>query len=221
MAEHLRLTNEVSKYGGVWAGKSDVDKNLNKIRKNKEKKEALSTLIKYHSSFMKSKAPSKLHFNKGTTGESKYIQFDIDTLKMHLKKIIDFNEFTSAIDFEEDVVERGFLTYREEHEREEILKGQKESLALKLIEARIKRKNQKFFNDPTLLLGRRIQYLCREEEEEEREWFDATVGDISLQNDDPKKVEYTVKFMIDIKNDIEWYFPVLADLKKGEVVIMN
>ena len=94
-------------------------------------------------------------------------------------------------------------------------------LALKLKEARIKNKNQKFFNNPTLLLGRRIQYLCREEGEEESEWFGATVGDISLQNDDPKKVEYTVKFMIDINNDTEWHFPGLADLKKGEVVIMN
>ena len=115
LAEHLRLTNEVSKYGGVWARKSDVDKNLNKIRENKKKKEALSTKIKYHSSVLRSKAPSKLHFNKATTVEGKYIQFDIDTLKKHLKEIIDFNEFTSAIDFEEDVVEHGFLTYREEH----------------------------------------------------------------------------------------------------------
>ena len=77
-----------------------------------------------------------------------------------------------------------------------------------------------FRENPLLLVGKRVMHNCMEDGSEQAEWFNATV--LCLAEDvtvgvDP---EYIIKYDIDEDYD-EWTMPLLKDLDKGDLTLLN
>ena len=77
-----------------------------------------------------------------------------------------------------------------------------------------------FRENPPLLFGKRVMHNCIEHGSEQAEWFNATV--LRLAEDvtvgvDP---EYFIKYDID-EDDDEWTIPLLKDLDKRDLILLN
>jgi hypothetical protein len=66
------------------------------------------------------------------------------------------------------------------------------------------------------MVGVRVQHRC-EEPVGTVMWFDATVTGIATRKNDPLSTEYTIVY--DETSDDTWTFPLLRDLKRGDLII--
>ena len=77
-----------------------------------------------------------------------------------------------------------------------------------------------FRENPLLLVGKRVMHNCIEDGSEQAEWFNATVlrfPDDVTAGADP---EYIIKYDVD-EDDVEWTMPLLKDLDKGDLILLN
>ena len=100
----------------------------------------------------------------------------------------------------------------------------KQCIAGKLLEAKRKRQNSAqvanllpvYLENPASLVGTIFHHKCREEDGE-IEWFRGRVVSIRARKHSPEKTEFNVEY--DLFPDDTWFFPMLNDLKKGDVVL--
>ena len=60
---------------------------------------------------------------------------------------------------------------------------------------------------------------CIEDGSEQAEWFNATVVCLAVDVTVGADPEYIMKY--DIDNDDEWTMPLLKDLDKGDLILLN
>lgn len=140
---------------------------------------------------------------------------------MNSVKILGLNDISE--EYEEPTASTS-LGYKSINEIEESFQVKKNMLFAKLSEERLSRqiKQQKTFlpkylNNPDDLIGRKISHKCFENNIVQ--WFSAVVDSIKIKKGDVIKTEYYVRYD-ECPNDL-WHFPLLTDLKKGDLIIVD
>ena len=223
----------------MWKSRQNITDNL-KNRDEKVKVSSLCTQLQYHSIILSSSAPDNYYFQKPKTEKGRKIDFDSTTMVKHLPEIIDLNvaKFREAdpddILLSQIVAELNLLSTKQpfnivsSEKITEVLEKQKEKLKNTLQEARTKRQSNRckemletFTRSPYLLVGKRIKHKAQESKEAIPEWNDGTVRKIDyLDKEQGTKTLYDIVYDID-GEDHPYSFPLLNDLKRGNLIIMN
>ena len=106
-----------------------------------------------------------------------------------------------------------------------IMSGKKE-LMEKIKNARIGRlSNQQkkqmlpqFLQNPELLVGKTIQHKVNEEDNNEMFWGRGVVLKVYRTYSNSKRTEYEVRY--DSEPEEVWKFPLLADMEKGDLLVL-
>ena len=226
----IALTLKIEKCGGLWHTKKDISQNLNKLDE-KAKIEVLYTQLQYHHIVLLSFAPESYYFQKSRSEKGRKIDFTCDTMEKHLLKIISLNMEKFGEPSLEDNVENPVAvpvyTIAPAEKRQEITAKQKESFEYILKEARSKRKSNRsklfldsFLQNPNDFVGKRIVHKVQETEEDIPEWYDATVKGIETLSKEPIGTVYEISYDID-GPDKTFLFPLLRDLKKGNLIVID
>ena len=205
---------KLEKCGGVW-DKIQLQERINSALKEKLLVEDLKTQLRFHKSVLMAKGPSEnFHFSE------KGISFDSDRLASNLIAILDRN-FADAVEQSTPAASIEIIGNYRDHV---ILK--KRDLSKSIFEARRKRSNTVqvnsllpiYLNEPKALCSKQVYHKCLENGEVE--WFCATVMSVNTFAKAPKEPLKTVYDIIyDICPDVTYSFPLLVDLKKGDLVI--
>ncbi len=111
--------------------------------------------------------------------------------------------------------------------RKEIVEQQKCNPSDKIKEARIKRQSSKskdmlefLLKFPAELVGKRIKHKVQETKDDIPDWFDAKVKQIETEKNDTIKTMYDIYYDED-GADILFTYPLLNELKKGNIMILK
>ena len=77
-----------------------------------------------------------------------------------------------------------------------------------------------FLQNPNDFVGKRIVHQVQETEEDIPEWYDATVKGIETLSKEPIGTVYEISYDID-GPDKTFLFPLLRDLKKGNLIVID
>ena len=77
----------------------------------------------------------------------------------------------------------------------------------------------KFEEAPELLVGKQVLHQAEEEGEGLVQWFEAKVIAIAEAHRKPLDTKYVIKYDIEPPEQ-SWTFPLLKDLKKGDLIIV-
>ena len=205
----VAATDGIVQYGGVWTLESFAEK-VEEIEPSM-RKSAIYAQLKYHRKVLNSKGHHTL-FNKTSHG----VAFPEDKLKENLKNVLELNEITTAN------VQSAHLQYHTPDETQKNVQSSKTKMLEKISMQRkqLKAKQQQillpqFLEDPDSLVGKRVTHRCREEDGTV-EWFSGTVKDICQIKPNVINTEYDLQY--DDFPDV-WTFPLLMDLKKGDLII--
>ena len=163
-------------------------------------------------------------FNKTKVLGDKRVALNSDGLKANLEEVIRLNPGSTAFGDNEEASGR----VRPRDERDIHFQTEKAKLYARLQEARRRRLilNQKeklpeLLLDPKKLVGKRIKHRVVEESEDDSFWCDGNVLEITEENNDtPAKTQYRIHYDIE-PPELTWTFPLLVDLKKGDLVVLN
>ena len=215
-------TNSLAEIGKLWVNEDEIDTSLEEFEGDLEKRKALLCQINFHKIVLKSKGP-KLLFNKTKLLSEKRVDLNVAELTSNLKEIVNLNPVSTPDGTEETTIEK----VKPRQERDLYFQAEKGKLYLKLQEARKKRiiSQQKdklpiYLKDPGLLVQKRVKHRVVEEKGEESFWCDGIVQKITKQNaGDSLHTEYQVHYDIEEESKT-WKFPLLIDLKKGDLIIL-
>ena len=189
-----------------------------KFASEKERQKVLVTQLQFQKVVLQAKAPTKEHFQQGKTVAGKWVIFSAEQLAKHLLEVLELNSFQ-----ETESENEGGLTYRSSDDRAQTLSAEKAKLAKKLRDARqkvlitrSKKMLPQFRENPLLLVGKRVMHNCIEDGSDQAEWFDATV----LRLAEDVTVGADPEYIID-EDDDEWTMPLLKDLDKGDLILLN
>ncbi|XP_003729015.2 uncharacterized protein LOC100888157 [Strongylocentrotus purpuratus] len=211
----VAATEGVFAYGGVWTLDSYEDK-ISELQPAK-RKAAIYAQLKYHKRVLDSKGNPQL-FQKSTHGT----EHSEGTLTDNLKTLLELNNITAA-----DVEGARDQTNLQYHTNEKIttnVRSSKSERMKKISEQRnqIKAKQQQtllpeLLLDPASLVGKKCKQKCREEDGSV-EWFTGSVTAISRFKQNVISTEFDMVYD-DFPEDT-WTFPLLMDLKKGDLIIL-
>ena len=152
----------------------------------------------------------------------KRVLFSTEQLAKHLLEVLELNSFQ-----ETEPKNEGGLTYRSSDDRAKTLSEEKAKLAKKLRDARqkalitrSKKMLSQFRENPLLLVGKRVMHNCIEDGSEQAEWFNTTVLRLAEDVTVGADPEYIIKYDTD-EDDDEWTMPLLKDLDKGDLILLN
>ena len=139
-----------------------------------------------------------------------------------MDKILELNDLNDA---EQDSVQNECtMSYKSEEQIQEALQSKKNLLFSKLSDERLARqiKQQKeslphYIDNPKDLVGGKKSQKCSENNT--IQWFDAKVISIKTIKADAIKTKYNIRYD-DCPDDI-WFFPLLMDLKKGDLLVTD
>ncbi|VDI77284.1 Hypothetical predicted protein [Mytilus galloprovincialis] len=215
MTNKLSVSREIIKFGGVW-DKSQMEEKINKLEA-KKLREALLVQIKFHKVVLLSKGSKELF--QETYNKKKYSN---EELQDNLTKILELNDLND--DEQDSVSSECAMSYKSEDQIQESLQSKKNILFSKLSGERLSRqiKQQKeslpyYVENPKDLVGKKISQKCSENNT--IQWFDAQVISIKKLKADTVKTEYNIRYD-DCPDDV-WFFPLLMDLKKGDLLIKS
>ena len=195
---------------------------MTKFASEKEKQKVLVVQLQFQKVVLQAKAPTKKHFQQGTTVSGKRILFSAEQLSKHLLEIVNLNSYQEA-----EPENEGGLTYQSVDDRAQTLSQEKAKLAKKLRDSRRKiliSRSKKllplFRETPLLLVGKRVMHNCIENGSEMAEWFNATVMRLADNVSVGADPEFIIKYDIDDDDD-EWTMPLPKDLDKGDLILLN
>ena len=147
------------------------------------------------------------------------VQHKVEILIENLAKIIEMNPV-------EAVNEESTNTIRSLESRKEFFLLEKEKLKNKLLAQREKltiskekEKVEKYLNDIDSLVNSKIKHKCVTGDGQE--WFEGQIISVKHKNEDePIKSEFWVKYDED-DEETQWFFPLLKDLKAGDLMIFD
>ncbi|XP_060585907.1 uncharacterized protein LOC132741695 [Ruditapes philippinarum] len=207
----INLSRDIAQYGGPWT-KNEIHEKMASMD-NKQIRNALLTQIKFHKSVLKSKGDKELF--QESANKRKYTN---DELARNLGKILDLNE---ALEYDEN--EQEGLLYKDIDISRQKVNEKKSELVKTMLKARDKRKvdQQKtklphYLQKPEDLVGKRVSHKCLENGNEM--WFLGDVIGIKKVTENTLKTEYNIKY--DDEPEETWFFPLLSDLKNGDLMIL-
>ncbi|ELU15832.1 hypothetical protein CAPTEDRAFT_210245 [Capitella teleta] len=207
----VSLSWAISSYGGPWV-LEDVEQNLKTLPPAKHRA-ALLVQIRFHKEVLHSKG-DRILFQETSHG----LTFSDERLLENLKEILMQNDMAVC-----DHIPTG-LSYKNESDWSEGLSQKKRALAAKLEKARSLRQAQKskkrlpdFLSAPESLVDCCVMHQCNEPGQE-ADWFKAKVLSVFKPSKNPLKFEFSVQYDVD---DEIYYFPLLADLKKGDLIVLD
>ena len=152
----------------------------------------------------------------------KRVLFSAEQLAKHLLEVLELNSFQ-----ETEPENEGGLIYRSSDDQAKTLSEEKAKLAKelrdtrqKVLITRSKKMLPQFRENPLLLVGKRVMHNCIEDGSEQAEWFNATVLHLAEDVTVGADPEYIIKYDIDDDDD-EWTMPLLKDLDKGDLILLN
>ena len=208
------MTQKLTEIGGLWTCNEQLA-NFKDQYSEKIYREALMSQISFRKSVLGSKGPKAL-FQQQIKGKV-YITSELED---NLKQIMVLNEDT------ETETEDPKLKYRPTTEAQEKvgilksqLKGKVQEGRHKILISQQKDILPKLLETPSLLEGKRVKHKCRDPETREVEWFAGNVLRISKSSQrDCSKTEFAIKYDEDPD---EWLFPLIQDLKNGDLIILE
>ena len=220
--QKLNLVNGIAELGGPQKSEKDIKDGLMKFASEKERQKALVTQLQFQKVVLQVKAPTKEHFQQGKTVAGKRVLFSAEQLAKHLLEVLELNSFQ-----ETEPENEGGLIYRSSDDQAKTLSEEKAKLAKELRDARqkvlitrSKKLLPQFRENPLLLVGKRVMHNCIEDGSEQAEWFNATVLHLAEDVTVGADPEYIIKYDID-EDDDEWTMPLLKDLDKGDLILLN
>ena len=197
-----------------------------KKHQNKEAcvKDALVTQLNFHRDVLGSKGNREL-FQQSTKGKL----FSVDELTDNLRTVLLLNP-----EADETISEpkKTTLTYKNLENIQSVVQENKQLLSAKMSSSRnkiiIEQQKQKLpalISNPEKLVGKRIKHKCMTDTRE-IEWYHGSVVGIhkgkvqgvEMEMINGIKTEYDVKYDDD---DEIWFFDLLKDLSKGDLMILN
>lgn len=212
----VALVTDVMSLGGVWTTEEEASRKYHELKLEGEHtaRRAIYTQLQFMQKNLKCLAPSKEHFQLS----SNQVQFTSMQKFDHLKDVINANDMT--VQPAETTPSQG-LTYTDPETREQRFREQKLKQSKKIEYERQKRAAesskrhlQALLEDPTLLLGKRIDHLFNVEKE--KHWYSGTVVSIKKEEENKLKTLYAIDY--DLETEIEHY-RLLQDLSKTELIL--
>lgn len=223
----LALVQQVTALGGVWITADQVDQkyeNLCSTENSETVRRALHSQLQFIQRILKCKGPSKEHFQLSTQGR----QFTKEELHSHLKEVVVFNNLQSNANQDTEDLAARAQTQEEKTQQsaEEMLDSytrQKQRMLLKIDGEKKKRAAdnskallEQFTKDPNHLVDKNIEHLFIVAGN--KRWFAGRVLRIVQNKTNPLHTIYSVDYD---EEDEEEHYPLLADLKKGELIILE
>ena len=211
----VAATDAIVEFGGVWK-LDEVARKLESLSTQK-RKAALIAQLKYHKKVLNSKGDHRL-FNKFRHG----VDFQEETLIDNLKTVLELNEITTETVQEGTVAN---LQYHTQEKSKSNVQQSKINLHEKIATQRkqLKAKQQQTLlpqlcEEPHTLVGKSVTHMTREDDGTV-EWFSAKVTDMGARKANVLNTVYAIVYD-DFQEDT-YYFPLLMDLKKGDLIIKN
>ncbi len=215
-AKAVSLTNKLVKFGGVWSSVDEVEGKISNYKSegwtDKQLTEAVYCQICYFRDVIKAKGKREL-FQKTSKQKAK----TVDELTNNLKKILEENSIQSE-------EESSSLSYFSLDQVTQNVENQKKSLIIKLKNERIQRQASKqkgyldqYTKNPSSLVNKNVRHLVRDPGEDAI-WCEAVVHRCEPHKSDPIKTNYVITYN-DFPEEGEWKFNLLADMKKGDLLV--
>ena len=212
-AQRVKLTGKLTELGGVWKS-DDILTQLEACPSDKDKREALITQLQFHRDVLKSTGPRALFQQR----QREHI-YKMEELVENLENVLALNKSV------EDEDGSTGLSYRPVAERETRMGETRTALTKKLKAERKKRRVaasqvhlQMYIEQPEKLCGKQVLQKCIEEDARDPEWYDAKVIKMKKKQGNGIKTEYIVRYEDTPEDD--WCFPLLQDLKNGDLILM-
>lgn len=199
----------------------EVDSELTKITEERDKRDAVLAQINVQKFVLLSKGRRQL-FQQTQTLNGQKITFSVTTLISNLKEIISLNPGLS------DEPQQCSSSTATPYDIQPKVLEQKKQLKKKVQDLRnkltIKQQNNilpTLIENPRSLINRRIKHNVVEEDSDEPFWCEGTVLDIvNLNERQPIKTKFQVHYDIE-EDSLTWEFPLLQDMKKGELILLD
>lgn len=222
--------------GGLWRSEQAIHTSLCNIKSEKDKINALYIQLQFHHLVLSSVSPKSFYFQKSHSEKGKKVDFDPGEMMQHLIEIVKMSLngteqpfYDSNNDDDDAAMVSGNtdINLKSSSERDEEFKKQKEGMFYKLKAASMKRSADKskrtldyYIMDVNLLVGKKVKHKVQETSEEIPEWFDATVLRIDRLSKELIQTRYDIYYDVDGQDTI-YSFPLLTDLKRGNLIIME
>ncbi|MES9880650.1 MAG: hypothetical protein ABW185_07190 [Sedimenticola sp.] len=211
-SQNVKLTKKLNNIGGLWLSEEDINVRKESLTKG-EYKDAIISQLQFRKKVLHSKGP-KEKFQQVCKGKT----YSIEELEENLRHILVINA-----EEENEEEEQPHLSYIDVEEAAQKIEASKSSLVRKIKEGRnkilIKQQSTRLpgiISQPELLVGKKIKHKCRDPDTNEIAWYAGFVCSIhSLQG---KKSEYFVSYEDD---DGEWRMPLLTDMEKGDLILLD
>ena len=214
----VEAVNELVTLGiQAWLSEEQVEDNLVDIPDEEDKVKVLLAQLNFYKHVISVKCPAHLFYKtKIEPVSNKRINRDSNELLDSLLQVLKHNLIPSTY-------ERPSSFLKGKNERDKAFAEGKEELTKKMLEARMKRFTSKqakehlpmLLQKPELLVGKRVHHLLDDEGSEN--WQAGTVLCIQKHNKNRMRVVYSIAYTDD--PDILLSFPLLVDLKKGDLII--
>ena len=166
---------------------------------------------------LKSKGAREL-FQQSSKGK----KYTLEELRSNLEQVLKLK-----VDAPSETAEKNVPHVRSQEERSKLIGECKQEMFKKVREDRhkilIEKQKDKlpaFLKTPKDLIGKKVKHKCYVDVNGKREtlWYDAVVDLIRDSAEIPLKREYYLIYDDD-EEDVYWHFPLLMDLKKGDLII--
>ena len=140
LASKVKLTNEVTKQGGVWTTEETINnkyEEINNTMSDEEVRRAIYTQLSFHQKVLKSTVNKKEVFQLTTTVDGKQRKFTKQQMKEHLIQVVTGNDL-ETIDLEPDEPPPA-VQYTDADTQLQKYRELKEALAVKMSDERKKR----------------------------------------------------------------------------------
>ena len=213
MLGKVAATEGILPFGGVWTTDTLSDK-LADITPE-ERKTALVAQLQYQKKVLGAKGSPNLFYKS-----SQNVEFTTEKLQSNLMQVLELNKITT------ENVQGNELHYHQPAKITINIGTSKNAMSHKIAEQRnrIKSNQQQqllplFLEQyPDTLVGKSVKHKCKNEDGTV-EWFCGLVTAIHSLKCNVLFTEFDITYMYDDFPEDTWNFPLLGDLKKGDLII--
>lgn len=195
----------------IWMKLEDMERSV----AGKSEQETVQDIIKqlhYHQHVFKSKGDRSL-FAKSSKGKA----LSSDALRTNMATVLQLNSITdlsSETEIEADP-SNDIMTAKYDLLKNKLMERRRKDREGRKI-TKEKAKLERYKHSPISMVGKRIHHQCKDDDGDV-EWFAAVVRDMVEEREDTMKIEYNIIY--DDYQDEVWTFPLLRDLKNGDLII--
>ena len=193
----------------IWLDQKKMEECLHGVA-DAEASKLILKQMNYHRHVLKSKGDRGL-FAKTSRDKA----LTCEELKEHMRVIFEKNLRIAEVGQESDVSKESERGIDYTNVKKKLIEKRRKDRESRVI-AKEKTKLSKLKEEPEVLVGKAIQHLCKVDDD--AEWFRAVVRDLVEIKNDPMNIEYNIIY--DDYPEEVWTFPLLRDLKNGDLIIL-